>query len=265
MTGAAQSPSLCDEALAAWENNETDLDGYEIVELTGGSGSQIVLGYGSAYLSGGSGNDVLCAWGGDNVLDGGSGNDTLIVISGTGNGLYGGSGNDTLIGAEGDVIEGGSGNNDTTPLLGTSTFNCETVWYASRLLVPVNGGMDLTGCDFEGILLMAPFQGANGTILNGANVSNAQVNQANLVVGQLINTDLSYTGMRFGRFSGADLTNANLSGTVLDLSDMTDANLSGAIVTDDSSLYGVTWDNTTCPDGTNSDDNGYTCEEHFGM
>jgi hypothetical protein len=26
-----------------------------------------------------------------------------------------------------------------------------------------------------------------------------------------------------------------------------------------SSLYGVSWHNTTCPDGTNSDDNGNTC------
>ena len=28
-------------------------------------------------------------------------------------------------------------------------------------------------------------------------------------------------------------------------------------------LTGVTWDNTTCPDGTNSDVNGGTCEGHL--
>jgi len=31
------------------------------------------------------------------------------------------------------------------------------------------------------------------------------------------------------------------------------ANLSNAY------LYGVNWDDTTCPDGTNSDNNGNTC------
>jgi hypothetical protein len=28
-------------------------------------------------------------------------------------------------------------------------------------------------------------------------------------------------------------------------------------------LSGVTWINTTCPDGTNSDSDGFTCDGHF--
>ena len=46
---------------------------------------------------------------------------------------------------------------------------------------------------------------------------------------------------------GADLGYANLTG----------ANMTGA------NLDGVRWINTTCPDGTNSDDNGNTCENNL--
>ena len=46
--------------------------------------------------------------------------------------------------------------------------------------------------------------------------------------------------------SGADLSGADLSG----------ANLSGAVLS-------AIWNNTTCPDGTNSDDNGDTCENNL--
>jgi len=109
-TASAQDfGALCNQANGLADG--TPLDGYTVVSGSGGSGSQIVLGYGGAYLSGGSGNDVLCAWGGGNTLDGGSGNDILIVMSGAGNALYGGSGNDTLIGFTGDSFDGGSGNN----------------------------------------------------------------------------------------------------------------------------------------------------------
>lgn len=88
-----------------------ELYGYTVVEFTGGSGNQIVLGYGGATLSGGSGNDVLCGWGGGNTLDGGSGNDLLVVMDGADNALHGGSGNDVMIGYEDDVFDGGSGRN----------------------------------------------------------------------------------------------------------------------------------------------------------
>ena len=47
--------------------------------------------------------------------------------------------------------------------------------------------------------------------------------------------------------SGADLTNANLTNADLSYAD----------------LYGVLWHDTICPDGTNSDDNGYTCEDNL--
>ena len=65
----------------------------------------------------------------------------------------------------------------------------------------------------------------------------AEDNRANLSGVDLSGTDLS----------GADLSGADLSGA-----DLSGADLSGA------DLSYVTWYNTTCPDGTNSDDNGDT-------
>lgn len=110
---SAQDASLCDLAIEAGVG--ANVQGYTVVESTGGSGSQIVLGH--YNLSGGSGDDVLCALGGGgNILSGDSGNDLLIVMSGLGNEFYGGSGNDTMIGFAGDVFDGGSGNNQIIEL-----------------------------------------------------------------------------------------------------------------------------------------------------
>jgi uncharacterized protein YjbI with pentapeptide repeats len=59
------------------------------------------------------------------------------------------------------------------------------------------------------------------------------------------------------RNRSANLINADLSGADLSGADLSGADLSGA------SLFGVIWSNTTCPDSTNSDDNGGTCEGHL--
>ena len=50
-----------------------------------------------------------------------------------------------------------------------------------------------------------------------------------------------------------DLRNASLSYAGLILADLTNADLYGA------DLSGVSWYGATCPDGTNSEDNGNTC------
>lgn len=43
---------------------------------------------------------------------------------------------------------------------------------------------------------------------------------------------------------------------------MGNADLGGADGLDLAGITGVTWSNTLCPDYTNSDDNGGTCEGH---
>jgi uncharacterized protein YjbI with pentapeptide repeats len=72
---------------------------------------------------------------------------------------------------------------------------------------------------------------------------------ASLADGELANVDLSYANLTTADLTDADLTNANL----------TDTDLYGATFTAGTILTAVTWSGTTCPDGNDSDDVGYTC------
>jgi len=73
--------------------------------------------------------------------------------------------------------------------------------------------------------------------------------------------------LRNADLSGADLINtylfdADLSNAYLSNADLTGADLTGADLTG-AELAGVHWWYTTCPDGTNSQDNGITCENNL--
>ena len=93
----------------------------------------------------------------------------------------------------------------------------------------------LAGCNLHGLNL-------SGADLSGANLSNANLSKANL--------------------SGANLSNANLSGANLNGANLTGAKLNGATTTG-ANLNKVTWRNTTCPDGTNSNSDGGICAGHL--
>jgi hypothetical protein len=110
----------------------------------------------------------------------------------------------------------------------------------------VLGGTDLSNANLAGADL-GPAPDGTTTNLSGANLSGANLNGANLNGANL--TGATLTGANFNR---ADLTGANLTDA-----DLTGANLNKAILT------GVTWSNTTCPDGTNSDNSGATCVGHL--
>ena len=58
-------------------------------------------------------------------------------------------------------------------------------------------------------------------------------------------------------FSGINFSNFDMSGADLSGSNLTGANLIGT------NLQSVIWSNTICPDGSNSDDNGNTCENNL--
>ena len=88
----------------------------------------------------------------------------------------------------------------------------------------------------------------------------------------LTDADLSYANLngailRFADLSNANLTYANLGGADLRFADLSDADLSDAYLygadLSGVDLTGVYWYGTTCPDGTNSDDNGNTCENNL--
>ncbi len=67
--------------------------------------------------------------------------------------------------------------------------------------------------------------------------------------------------LRGARLAGAVLRDADLRGARLDGADLSRADLTGADLTG-ATLTGVIWSATTCPDGSNSDQNGRTCAGH---
>ncbi len=101
---------------------------------------------------------------------------------------------------------------------------------------------NFTNADLEAILVTSNFSGAN---LTGANLQNAMIG--------------------FVNFSNANLTNANLNGSFICSDQPNDPEPVTQPFPDASLpiLTGAMWSNTTCPDGTNSDSNGGTCEGHF--
>jgi phospholipase C len=87
---------------------------------------------------------------------------------------------------------------------------------------------------------------ANGN-LSKVNLDNAHLEGAFLPGANLQNASLRNADAAGADFAGADLSGADLRG----------ADLTGASVND------VTWSNTTCPDGSNSNHDGGTCEGHL--
>jgi uncharacterized protein YjbI with pentapeptide repeats len=87
------------------------------------------------------------------------------------------------------------------------------------------------------------------------------------------NTDFTGANIRESGFANTNFTNANftnVSATQVSFpnSNLTNANFTGANLQysdgmNTATRTGVTWSNTICPDGTNSDNNGNTCEGHL--
>ena len=76
----------------------------------------------------------------------------------------------------------------------------------------------------------------------------------------MVFVNLSFADLTGAQFENVDMVDANLRFADLTDADFDESNLRGA------KISGAIWDNTTCPDGTNSDDNGdegFTCDEHW--
>ena len=123
---------------------------------------------------------------------------------------------------------------------------------------------DLRGAD----LYFANFNNAN---LTGANISNTWLHSFDLPGAIVQNANFSGSNMRFMNMRdtdlrGADLSFAELLYTNFSNADLRDATLLGAERENGVSFDGVIWGNTTCADGSNSDDNdgdNFTCEGNF--
>ncbi len=94
-----------------------------------------------------------------------------------------------------------------------------------------------------------PYQGCN---LQNANLQNATLAGADLQGANLQNAILAGAIL-----AGADLQGANLQNSILAGADLADANLQGA------NLGGITWSDTTCPDGTSSNNDSRTCQNNL--
>ena len=138
----------------------------------------------------------------------------------------------------------------------------------------------------------------DGADLHRANLTNASLEDATLPDANLARADLDGVSAGFalfrdaslarvtwrngssvgGFFNGADLHNADLRGTSfaaarfvganlryarLNNVDLSRADLTGSTLGHATGLSSVTWSDTTCPDGTNSDANGGTCVGHL--
>jgi Pentapeptide repeats (9 copies) len=81
----------------------------------------------------------------------------------------------------------------------------------------------------------------------------AELRTCNLARDDLAKADLSNSNLTSTTLTDANLTNVNFTNSLL-----TSANFSGA------DLNEVVWSNTTCPDGTNSNNDGDTCVNNLG-
>ncbi|MEC7261512.1 MAG: pentapeptide repeat-containing protein, partial [Candidatus Thermoplasmatota archaeon] len=134
-----------------------------------------------------------------------------------------------------NFTSGGSEETDPLALFNAYTLLMDADW----------GGLNLSGQDLDE-------RDLGRVDLSNTNLANADLSNMNMSESIFIDVNLSNADL-----SGANLENAilvNFRGGSLDDADLTDANLAGAFGLFD--LSAATLSNTTCPDGTNSDETG---------
>ena len=193
----------------------------------GAGGFNIFVSSGQSGAPGGTGADQGTGGGGAPGAGGGGG------------GFYGGGG-----GGQGAVLSG----------LGTIAGNGGGGGGASYPAADVTGAVASPDDAPNGEVIITYTQPSlSGANLNGADLAGMYLGGANLSGANLNKADLT----------GANLAGANLSGANFNKADLTGADLNGATVTGTTNFNKVTWSNTTCPDGTNSNADGGTCTGHL--
>ncbi len=127
-----------------------------------------------------------------------------------------------------------------------------------------------TGCSFVSNIVENKFVDQNltdavigGSFLRDTNFTNTNLTGGNMVNIsseniQFINTNLTNVNAKEASILTANFQGSNLTGI-----NFTDTDLTGSINLDTTTRTGVIWANTICPDATNSDTNGGTCEGHL--
>lgn len=170
-------------------------------------------------------------------------------------------------------IQGPAGSPGPSGAPGATTIctACNFTTSARVDIILVFNGTDLS----NGIFTNANFGNQD---LHAFNFRNAKLDIADLNQSNLTDTDFSgvtFTGsgldntnLTNANFTNANFTNAAFHNSNFQNTNLTNVNFTGAILLSainmvTANLTGVTWSNTTCPDGTNSDNNGGTCVGHF--
>ena len=126
--------------------------------------------------------------------------------------------------------------------------------------------IDWRGCNVGAANLSAAnLRSANlsAAFLEFTNLSDATLDSASLTGAHLYGANLARADLQHANLSHADLLTADLRGANLLLADLSGADLREAMLTG-AILAGVTWSNTLCPDGTNTDTNGAgSCVGHL--
>lgn len=92
--------------------------------------------------------------------------------------------------------------------------------------------------------------------------SNSNLTQTNFSNTSLPDSQFDGTTADHTNFTGATLTSTNFSNATLTNTNFTNANLTSANFSG-ATFTSVIWSNTTCPDGTNSNSDGNTCENNL--
>jgi uncharacterized protein YjbI with pentapeptide repeats len=157
-----------------------------------------------------------------------------------------------------------SGASLTNAILRLATLTGADLTNASLTAAEMRGanlsGATLTGANATGI--HAPQANISSASLSGATVTFADLTGAHLTSTDLSGANLTNIILFGAILTNANLTDANLTNADVDFADLTGANLLNADMTN-ASLYAVIWQHTTCPDGTNSDNDGGTCENNL--
>jgi len=148
----------------------------------------------------------------------------------------------------------------TTTVACTATDTAGNSASASFLVVVSAPGADCNLAHYSVSKGVLNLKNANlsGCYLPDANLAGANAMGANLTGTYLARANLSSANLTQASLQRAWLANANLSSTKLNFANFTGAKTTGAIFT------GASWVQTTCPDGTNSNNDGGTCAGHLG-
>lgn len=141
-------------------------------------------------------------------------------------------------------------------LPGTSSTSSGVPYSCSYcVLYPVADKFKGKDFSYAGIT-RSEFQNADisGVIFKGAVLSHINFMNTNLTGADFTDAG-NYPGWNF---AGVDFENANLTNA-----NFTNTNLQGARNLSTANTSGAIWNNTKCPDGTNSNENGNTCVGHF--